>query len=146
MAIEEIEKPPNQACPHLCAKGCGIYTKRPMECQRFNCMWLDGTLPAWMKPNKTHSVVWPGHVEGPDNQVIPVVRINFNKAFGLHNRVWRWALKASQKYLVIATRGKRFEAILAGKVWDCGVDGDTWKFVVEDGRIVDVQVEPKEAA
>ena len=140
MGIEEIEKPADTPCPHLCAKGCIRYASRPLECRVFDCMWRMKYLPAWMKPNKTHAVVWPGHVEGPEGQQIQVIRINFARQFPMHNRVLRWARKASYRYLVVLAYRGKFEAILSGRQQSCGREGDSWEFTVNEGRITDIKV------
>lgn len=139
MSIEEIDKPHDTACPHLCSKGCGIYDKRPGECAKFNCMWRLKLMPAWMKPHKVHAVGWPGKIMA-DGQPMPVVRINFNAAFPRNKRVLRWAKVMSRRYLVVMSRGDKFEAILNGETRDCGRHGDSWEFDIEDGRITDIRL------
>ena len=141
MSIEEIEKPHDTACPHLCQKGCGIYPERPDECRQFTCMWRESLVPSWMKPNKVHAVIWPGTADKEGGKPIPIIRINFNKAFRMHPRVYRWAKKISHKYLVIMARGDRFHAMLNGEIQDVGRDGDSWEMDFKDGRIVGVRVE-----
>lgn len=44
MAVHELEKDLYEPCPHLCAKGCGIYADRPASCRTFECQWLRGLL------------------------------------------------------------------------------------------------------
>lgn len=141
MAIQELQKPPNEACPHLCGKGCGVYASRPNECAIFDCFWLMKLLPAWMKPNKTHAVVWPGFVTNDAGEQVQIVRINFNAAFPMNRRVLRWAKHASHSYLIIIAYGTKFEAMFKGRQWSAGKEGDTWRFDVEDGKVVGVTVE-----
>lgn len=42
MAVTELKKPRGQACPHICAAGCAIYSERPDSCRRFDCLWRLG--------------------------------------------------------------------------------------------------------
>jgi len=142
MAINELQKPADEACPHLCAKGCDRYASRPLECRKFDCMWLTSILPAWMKPNKVHAVVWPADVQNEEGVAVQIVRVNFNAAFPMNSRVLRWAKRASQKFLVIIAYRDKFEAMLRGKQWPAGREGDTWRFDIQDGMVRDVTVNP----
>lgn len=38
--IPELDKSQGAPCQHLCAKGCGIYARRPLTCRNFECLWL----------------------------------------------------------------------------------------------------------
>jgi hypothetical protein len=51
MAVESIDKPGFEKCPHECGK-CGIYETRPPECARFKCLWLEETLHVDDRPDK----------------------------------------------------------------------------------------------
>ncbi|HRI10323.1 MAG TPA: hypothetical protein PKW35_21035 [Nannocystaceae bacterium] len=42
MAVTELQKPRGQACAHICAGGCAIYSERPDSCRRFDCLWRLG--------------------------------------------------------------------------------------------------------
>lgn len=42
LSVEEIDKPRDTPCEHLCEKGCDIYEKRPESCRGFQCFWLTG--------------------------------------------------------------------------------------------------------
>lgn len=56
MWVEELEKPERVPCPHLCAKGCGIYETRPGSCGAFLCLWLwdeQGLLREDDRPDKS---------------------------------------------------------------------------------------------
>lgn len=44
VGVEEINKPPAVACPHLCGSGCGIYADRPHSCRAWSCLWRRGVL------------------------------------------------------------------------------------------------------
>ena len=103
-------------------------------------------VPAWMRPNKTHAVIWPGTVQDDDGRIVQIIRVNFNSAFKRDNRVIRWAQRNSHKYLVIMAYKGRFEAVLNGTVWDAGGEGDTWRIDVTDGRVTGIIVERPDAA
>lgn len=60
LRIDELNKSPHVACDRLSAvsKGCGRYAERPLSCARFRCAWLDGVLPAEMRPDRVGFIVW----------------------------------------------------------------------------------------
>lgn len=50
--VSAAAKPAGEACPHLCRAGCGIYSRRPEVCSRFQCAWLaDGDWPEEWRPD-----------------------------------------------------------------------------------------------
>jgi len=52
MGVEEIDKAPYRACPHL-AGGCTIYAERPSSCRAWVCGWLTSPkLPDEMRPDR----------------------------------------------------------------------------------------------
>lgn len=53
LAIEELRKPVNVACPHVCATGCQIYPERPQTCQDFLCTWRMGLGDDSMRPDRS---------------------------------------------------------------------------------------------
>jgi len=44
-------KPLGQPCPALRAEGCAIYEGRPQDCRAYQCLWLQGGLPAAYRPD-----------------------------------------------------------------------------------------------
>jgi hypothetical protein len=57
LAVEEIRKPINTPCQHLCNTGCGIYEARPPSCAQFECLWLQmsrgpAPLPKRLRPDR----------------------------------------------------------------------------------------------
>lgn len=54
--VPELNKPEGVTCQFAC-KGCTIYQSRPQSCRDFACAWLQGDMPEWMKPDKTHVMV-----------------------------------------------------------------------------------------
>lgn len=54
--VPELGKPTNFQCMH-CAKGCSIYERRPQSCRDFQCAWLRGEMPQWMRPDKVHVMI-----------------------------------------------------------------------------------------
>ena len=56
--VPEFDKPEYTPCQHCkLNQGCTIYNDRPKSCQKFECAWLQGELPEWMKPDKIHMMV-----------------------------------------------------------------------------------------
>lgn len=53
--VPELKKPPHHACPHVTAKGCGIYGQkiRPKTCNTFRCAWLRGIGSEDDRPDKS---------------------------------------------------------------------------------------------
>lgn len=49
--ITELEKPPYSACTHLREHGCGIYERRPLDCQDYLCGWRLGGGGAFDRPD-----------------------------------------------------------------------------------------------
>lgn len=39
--VPSLGKPGGTWCQHVCPDGCAIYKKRPKECKRYTCLWLD---------------------------------------------------------------------------------------------------------
>jgi hypothetical protein len=56
--VPELEKPGYTAC-QFCEikKGCKIYDTRPKSCRDFDCAWLQGDMPDWMWPYKSHVLI-----------------------------------------------------------------------------------------
>jgi hypothetical protein len=40
--VRALDKLPHTACAHCESRGCSIYERRPGECSRFTCSWLQG--------------------------------------------------------------------------------------------------------
>lgn len=40
LAVNELGKPPDRWCSHICKTGCNIYHDRPQDCRDFACVWL----------------------------------------------------------------------------------------------------------
>jgi hypothetical protein len=58
LAIPEVPTAKDTWCRHAKKHaGCGIYATRPEPCRTFRCLWLDGLLPEWARPDKVHGVV-----------------------------------------------------------------------------------------
>lgn len=61
MDVPEIAKPSGTPCPHLSARGCGIYDERPASCRHFRCAWLardSALLTTALRPDRSGLVVW----------------------------------------------------------------------------------------
>jgi hypothetical protein len=58
LAIPEVPTAKDEWCCHAQKHaGCDIYQARPMPCRAFRCLWLDGHLPDWARPDRVHGVV-----------------------------------------------------------------------------------------
>ena len=142
LEISEIKKPVGVYCDLLCAEGCSIYQTRPDECRKFDCLWLEGQIPRWMKPNITHVVPWRNGVKGPDGQTVPILRMSFNHHFRHDKRVMRWIKKASHKLMVVLSDRSGSSCMIDGKIQATkGHDDDIkdMKLTVKSGRIVGVE-------
>lgn len=45
-------KAPGVRCVQVCSRGCRVYAERPQSCRDFACVWVQGGLPKWMRPDK----------------------------------------------------------------------------------------------
>jgi len=52
LLIEELNKPRNKTCEHLCEGRCKIYSERPEPCKSMECMYLTGQWPEKYHPDK----------------------------------------------------------------------------------------------
>ncbi len=63
MGVAELNKPRDVRCNHLTSLGrCGIYADRPESCAAFKCLWLQGSFPVELKPNKIQAVPMPANM------------------------------------------------------------------------------------
>ena len=63
--VHELNKPAGVRCEHLTDDGCGIYDKRPYECVRFSCDWLNGAGTIDDRPDRVGAVaVTENHNDG----------------------------------------------------------------------------------
>jgi hypothetical protein len=59
LAIPDVPTAKDDWCRHAHKhQGCDIYATRPAPCRSFRCLWLDGYLPEWARPDKVHGVVF----------------------------------------------------------------------------------------
>lgn len=60
--IPSIQKGENIECPYLrkgeYSNSCKIYSRRPKECRAFKCLWLEGKLSNYFKPNKCNALMF----------------------------------------------------------------------------------------
>jgi len=56
-AVNELNKPLNTPCKHLCERGCAIYESRPSSCREYDCAWLQGYLAEKLRPDRC-GIVW----------------------------------------------------------------------------------------
>jgi len=58
LGVHALQKKANEDCIHCdVGIGCKIYNTRPKECSDFDCLWLAGHAPDYLKPSKTHVVL-----------------------------------------------------------------------------------------
>lgn len=143
LGVDEIEKPPNAACPNcVAAVGCRIYESRPDECRDFYCGYL--TLPMvdekWF-PARSGMVVYPAP-EG-NRLTVHVDRMRPDVWLGepYYSEIKRWArLVADRDFQVLVCIGKRTIAILPDRDVDLGsVEPEEYViygFAIESGRRV----------
>jgi hypothetical protein len=52
-AVDELLKPARQRCQHVVDHtGCTRYETRPDACRKFACLWAQGVIPKWARPDK----------------------------------------------------------------------------------------------
>ena len=61
-AVQELAKPANTWCKHVCPGGCGIYETRPSACNEYECLALQGynsghPLPPGLKPSECGAIM-----------------------------------------------------------------------------------------
>lgn len=74
--VVEYDKPAHIPCPHLSktGKGCGDYSARKPVCGAFECAWLQGGLPAEMRPDRSGLIVWgPSDLAAQTSEVVIAV-------------------------------------------------------------------------
>lgn len=64
LKVDEINKPVDTPCEHLCGGKCGVYDQRPGTCESFECMWLHGQgFPIMeaeaLRPDRCGAVFYP---------------------------------------------------------------------------------------
>src|ERR1700690_714173 len=71
--IPVLDKPAGVPCQHLHNGACGscsIYEDRPSPCATYTCAWLDGYLPATLRPERSGILLDRTWVEEPRRLVI----------------------------------------------------------------------------
>lgn len=92
MGVDELSKPPGEACKHAMAKGCAVYPARPGGCREFNCIWRFGLLDTEDRPDKSGVVFDLTEPHGPnlfDRMLVarPAWPGAFEQAQGLFDRL-----------------------------------------------------------
>lgn len=64
IAVEELGKPFNMPCTHLCDKGCAIHKTKPDSCAGYECLWLSGMFEFADRPDKIGAVFHPHDIPG----------------------------------------------------------------------------------
>ena len=63
LGVPELEKKPRVACVHDSGKNCSIYKTRPQSCQDYVCLWLQGAMPTYARPDR-FGVLFDAHPDG----------------------------------------------------------------------------------
>lgn len=119
-AVPELAKPINKTCV-FCSKGCAIYPSRPKSCREYNCAWLLGELPGWMKPNKIHLLV----------EKLPGGKIVLALAEPGHEKVWRTPQVDKSLKEIYQNNGV---AVVASDQFALIPDGQTAEAVMDEVR------------
>jgi len=71
LAVDEIGKPDNTPCKHLCRKGCSIYKTKPDSCTAWSCRWRLGDVPTNIdRPDRSHVILDVKQEELIDDETI----------------------------------------------------------------------------
>jgi len=57
LSIPELNKPAGEKCKAVGSRGCAVYHGRPASCRGFKCLWLHGSLPRFMRPDRVGVVM-----------------------------------------------------------------------------------------
>lgn len=68
-----LNKAVNVVCPHSTENGCDIYDKKGPVCNNYRCLWKQGFLPDWLKPDDIQIVF--DRVEKINNMIYMVGRV-----------------------------------------------------------------------
>ena len=75
-AVVELGKPLNTPCPHVTARGCGIYDSRPGSCRAYDCAWLQGHLPEKYRPDRCGIVFTFERIDGFNGLLVHAMIMN----------------------------------------------------------------------
>jgi hypothetical protein len=74
--VKPLNKPAGVDCQHQCKAGCAIYETKPECCTTYSCSWLEGELPAYMRPDKCGMILekaWVGENIGDKQLELMIV-------------------------------------------------------------------------
>lgn len=90
LGIDELRKYAGQSCKHLDGripdKRCKIYQKRPTACSAYECMWLVGWGPDWLRPHDSGLLITP-YRSGEGRANITVHVTDMEKAKSIETKV-----------------------------------------------------------
>jgi hypothetical protein len=143
MAIEALEKPAGQWCPHCKpGRGCLVYDSRPAECRAFHCLWLlDERFGVHWKPNQSKLVVTMSE-DGLELRCDPGVPEAWRRE-PYHREIKKLAASGeAHDVTVLVIAGERMTLVTPGRDFDLGTVGADERIVREfDGnRVVGVTV------
>lgn len=58
LPVVDLGKPASTRCQHQCRKGCAIYAHKPISCEAWSCLWLQGD-DTGPRPDRAHLCVDP---------------------------------------------------------------------------------------
>jgi hypothetical protein len=93
--VEALNKKQDEACRHLCRKGCGIYSERPGACRDFTCAWLNGLLGPADRPDRTKHVIWSTALGSDSGATLHCLQCNIAAGAKRHKKTIRWLMDKS---------------------------------------------------
>ncbi len=114
LEVEAMQKPADTPCRHLCAKGCGIYHRRPDACSGFTCAWREGQLGRRDAPNQTHMVIWVTRMLSPGGSKMEVIQCDMLQGAKRHKKTMRWLIGASHTMPVTIIQAGKCELFSKG--------------------------------
>lgn len=140
--VPPLGKGANERCEHQSLRGCAIYDKRPKCCAAFNCAWLLGIQPKYMKPDKTGAVVWATSLLGTNGEKVTCVQISVRAGKPLNAKVLAWAMRLSQTVLVQIFQGKTRALYQRGRKILTWNQRDFFNADIINGQLVNLRVIP----
>ena len=113
--VEALEKLQDKPCKYLCAKGCGIYERRPGACRDFSCAWLGGLLGPNDRPDKTKHVIWTTALGSDSGATMMCLQCNIAAGAKRHKKTIQWLMDKSFVVPVTIVEGDKCELFHYGR-------------------------------
>lgn len=146
LEVEAMQKPADVPCRHLCAKGCGIYQRRPDACSGFTCAWREGQLGRRDQPSNTHMVIWVTRMLSPGGSQLEVIQCDVAKGAKRHKKTMRYLLRASHVMPVTIVQAGQCELFSMGRSIIKWTSGDFINLDYSRGKITSGYVVPRSEA